>query len=772
MRKLQTFFKAFLCVFAIVVFAHVNANADSVYKTALFGSAYNSKTVSSYTDEWYATNDGFMVRLNNFNNNNSNWSYVKCGRKNNASVATITAGPIDKAISKVVVTIDAITVANVNSAKVLVSSNADMSSAQEVVASDLAVGEVTFDTSSKSSANQYYQLVFDCKSATGNGFVQISKVEYYIGGEDPEPVGVEPVDFSLAEGSYPLGTELELSCETEGATIYYTVGDGDLTEYTEAIVFDTKSDALEVSAYAVVGEDESEVTTKTYKVISAVAPVAFSVPAGTYSAPFDLELTCATEGASIYYSFNGVDFEEYTSAINIATACTVTAYAQKDTDANEPVSAEYSFLSTNVVFYESFDKCAGTGGNDGQWSGSIASSKLVTDNEGWTVANAAGADKCAKFGASSKAGSALTPALGYVGDATLTFMAGAWVSGSEKTTIAVTVENGGEISESEITLVKGAWTSYTLDLTNLTEDSQIKFEAKNASANRFFLDEVTVTKVVKANVYLKGNFNDWSENPAYQFVKLDGEDTYKLKTSIVPNGAQFKVFDDEKGNVWLGSNGNTISYKANYSTSADGGAGNITFADKNTEAVEMTFYYHADTNVLYIDSEATPVLASNLYVIGQVNNIDWDPAQGVEMQMGVFNGETGFHVEEIEVTGDGYFVFASQLGDWGTVNANRYGPASNAEEPAISTPESPVFATLNKNTTDYAFFLTPGKYKMTVSGDLTKLYVEKVDEGTGVESIATDKNVNRKARKVMENNELIIEDVNGNRYNAQGGRIK
>ena len=41
---------------------------ESVYKEARFGSAYNSKSVSSYTASWTATYNGFTVSLQNFNN--------------------------------------------------------------------------------------------------------------------------------------------------------------------------------------------------------------------------------------------------------------------------------------------------------------------------------------------------------------------------------------------------------------------------------------------------------------------------------------------------------------------------------------------------------------------------------------------------------------------------------------------------------------------------------------------------------------------------------
>ena len=98
----------------------------------------------------------------------------------------------------------------------------------------------------------------------------------------------------------------------------------------------------------------------------------------------------------------------------------------------QPGGKETAAPTTETVFTETFAKCSGTGGNDNSWSGSIATGNLTTDKEGWTFNNGAGASGCAKFGSSSKQGSATTPALGKTGTMTLTFRAGAW-DGDAKT---------------------------------------------------------------------------------------------------------------------------------------------------------------------------------------------------------------------------------------------------------------------------------------------------------------------------------------------------
>lgn len=151
--------------------------------------------------------------------------------------------------------------------------------------------------------------------------------------------------------------------------------------------------------------------------------------------------------------------------------------------------------AASTIFYESFDTNDGKGGNDDSWSGNIATGTLLYDNEGWTVVSGSKANQCAKFGTGSAAGSATTPALALEAGITytLTFKAAAWNGNSEKTSLSLSA-TGATLSEESITLVKGEWTEYEVTITNASDGATITFSAPNASNNRFFLDEVTVTK--------------------------------------------------------------------------------------------------------------------------------------------------------------------------------------------------------------------------------------------------------------------------------------
>ena len=143
-------------------------------------------------------------------------------------------------------------------------------------------------------------------------------------------------------------------------------------------------------------------------------------------------------------------------------------------------------------FYESFDQCAGTGGNDNLWNQTIASATFEPDNEGWTAVGdkSYGANKCARFGTSpqgSKAvvGSATTPAITLNGVATLTFKAGAWNGKDDGTTLSLSV-NGGTIDKTSVTLTKGAFNDYEATVTG-TGVVKITFAIDKG---RLFLDEV------------------------------------------------------------------------------------------------------------------------------------------------------------------------------------------------------------------------------------------------------------------------------------------
>ena len=147
-------------------------------------------------------------------------------------------------------------------------------------------------------------------------------------------------------------------------------------------------------------------------------------------------------------------------------------------------------LPEGVVFLETFDQCAGTGGNDGLWSGSVAASTFNPDNEGWTMPLETpkwyGGDHCAKFGTSSVVGIVTTPAFNLNGEATLTFKAGAWNASVDGTELQLEAD-GATVTPGVFEIAKGEWTKCTATLKG-TGDVKVTF----IPVKRFFLDEVSV----------------------------------------------------------------------------------------------------------------------------------------------------------------------------------------------------------------------------------------------------------------------------------------
>lgn len=165
---------------------------------------------------------------------------------------------------------------------------------------------------------------------------------------------------------------------------------------------------------------------------------------------------------------------------------------------------------STIVFKETFAGCDGVMG----WSGNVANGNFATDNDGWTVENAHGADGAAKFGASSKRGSAQTPALNFTGNATLTFKAGAW--SGDQTTLNITM-TGGTLSKSSITLSNGYWSEYEISITGATKGAKIKFEGVQTNKARFFLDDI---KIIQAG---GGNEGVFDINEKYSTVTYDDD---------------------------------------------------------------------------------------------------------------------------------------------------------------------------------------------------------------------------------------------------------
>ena len=196
--------KLLLSLLVALAAAVSNDVMAQAYKTLSFpddNAAANK--VGSYDKTWQAVVGTDVWTIANFNNNswNNDWTYIKCGSKKSASVASIrTDFAIDKAIDNVVVTIDALKETDkINSVKLQVAADTSFNAVeQEIAAEELAVGNLTF-TIPTPAANKYYKLVFNTDVAA-NGMIQISKVTY----NEPGAVVLEPAGISYDRKQYDI----------------------------------------------------------------------------------------------------------------------------------------------------------------------------------------------------------------------------------------------------------------------------------------------------------------------------------------------------------------------------------------------------------------------------------------------------------------------------------------------------------------------------------------------------------------------------------------
>lgn len=202
-----------------------NSVMADAYKTLTFPEG-NSKEISSYTEKWTATIGTDTWNIENFNNNKNVWSYIKCGRENNASVATITTGfKIDKKISTVVVTIDNVTADKVNNIQLLSATDENFGDIiGGCIVKSVEAGELLLKLDADGgqlAAGLYYKLVFDCAAASKNGVIQISKIQYFEEGNEPVIADIT----NTPETAYTVAKANELITANVGlATKVYVKG--------------------------------------------------------------------------------------------------------------------------------------------------------------------------------------------------------------------------------------------------------------------------------------------------------------------------------------------------------------------------------------------------------------------------------------------------------------------------------------------------------------------------------------------------------------------
>lgn len=178
-----------LSLFAMICLGGYS-QSDELYKTLSFPDE-NSKPdengknngVGGYDQKWAAKNGRDTWTIENFNNNNWNWSSIKCGSKNFASTASIaTDTDLGAAITKVVVKYGKVgNVKNIKACYLQVASDANF---QNIIERKTTTQLTTKTTETvfiitEPALGRYFKVVYELTKASNNGFVEIKNVEYF-----------------------------------------------------------------------------------------------------------------------------------------------------------------------------------------------------------------------------------------------------------------------------------------------------------------------------------------------------------------------------------------------------------------------------------------------------------------------------------------------------------------------------------------------------------------------------------------------------------------
>lgn len=187
----------FMLNLLVLVSAAVMAQNEAVWKSLTFPDENkNNNKCQNYTTSWTAKIGDTTWSVSNFNNNKWSWKHIRCGRKNNNSVASImNDAAFTKAVTKVVVKIsEAKQLDKVNSINLVVAKDKACKDIVETVAGIETVAgsfgkETTFADDlifniTAPAKNLFYKLVIDMKGGSENGFIHVDAVNYYAGTSD------------------------------------------------------------------------------------------------------------------------------------------------------------------------------------------------------------------------------------------------------------------------------------------------------------------------------------------------------------------------------------------------------------------------------------------------------------------------------------------------------------------------------------------------------------------------------------------------------------
>ena len=289
----------------------------------------------------------------------------------------------------------------------------------------------------------------------------------------------------------------------------------------------------------------------------------------TFGESVENKLSKKTSAEVVYTSGNesiaSVDAEGKVT-VNAVGSVTITATAEK-ADPYKAGEASYTItvedkkgseFGSKSCFYEPFDYDGGTGGNDGQFKGNVASSNFETNYTGtnnWTVQPALGFN-CARAGTGSAKGTATVSNIAVEAgkEYHLNFKAAPF--SDDVAVMDVAVEGGTIDGLSGDALTNFQWNDLSATITATADELTLTF---TADQNRFFLDEIRLADPTDLNtatvtIPASGWASYCCEYPL-EFTASDDVKAYAVTSASGNKATLTQVTGSVKGGVPLLLNG-------------------------------------------------------------------------------------------------------------------------------------------------------------------------------------------------------------------------
>lgn len=272
--KMKKFLHLFLiCVFTLIGLEQANAE-DVVYKTLDFAKASESKKIYSYAYDWTATDNGDTWLIHTFNNNGSEWKFIRYKAGGVESYPYIVnQQTFPKEVTKIEITVNYADLDIVKDLKIYVGTDSTMKGLRFSLNENVhkyyftEAFKTALNNNNKSGVvtcnlphpnkNSYYRIHFVIEG-NYNHKIEISKIVYYTS-------SVQSPDFSGATAFLDT-TTVKLSSLDQGAKIYYTTDGTEPTDQSTAYTAPFTLDAsATVKAISYLNGEKSNVASQEFK---------------------------------------------------------------------------------------------------------------------------------------------------------------------------------------------------------------------------------------------------------------------------------------------------------------------------------------------------------------------------------------------------------------------------------------------------------------------------------------------------------------------------